>query len=86
MLERVDLEGPVAEGDFDPLTAARGDRSHFIGREGALGQDAKHLAAHIAGGAHDRDLVTHDHSPYLNSRLSLGIPLSPAGKPGYTAA
>ena len=40
MLERLDLEGLVPEGDFRAQAAAGGERDDFVGREGALGEDA----------------------------------------------
>jgi hypothetical protein len=42
------------------LAPAGGKRHHLFGREPPLGQDVEHLAAHIAGGADDGDLVIHD--------------------------
>ena len=59
MLERFDLQRLVAIGDLDALRAARGERDHLVGGKPPLGEDFEHLAAHIAGGADDRDLVTH---------------------------
>ena len=63
MIERLALERLVAERDLDAHALARGERHHLVGGKAPLGQDIEHLAAHIAGGADDRDLETHRHSP-----------------------
>ena len=44
-----------------PLRSVRGQRHDLARRKGALRQDREHLAAHVAGGPHDRDLERHDH-------------------------
>src|SRR5262249_21664593 len=72
MLERFDLQGPVAERDFHALASAGGKRDHFVGGKLALGQDIEHLAAHIAGRADDGDALTHH-------QLSIEIWLRTAG-------
>ena len=59
VLERFDLQGAVAIGDFDAHAAARGQRHDLVGRKFALGQNVEHLAPDIAGGADHCDLVTH---------------------------
>jgi hypothetical protein len=59
VLQRLALQRLVAERDLDTLAPSRRDRDHLVGREASLLQDVEHLAAHIAGGAHDRDLETH---------------------------
>jgi hypothetical protein len=59
VLERFDLQRPVAIGDFKALAPPRGHRHHLIGRERPLGQDAEHLTPHIAGRADHRDAKTH---------------------------
>ena len=59
MLERLALERLVAEGDLDAHAPARGERDHLVGGKAPLGEDIEHFAAHIAGGADDRDLETH---------------------------
>src|SRR5215212_4228615 len=58
-VEGLRLQDLVAVGDFRPLAAAGGQCHDFIGREGPLGEDAEHLAAHIAGRTDDGDLETH---------------------------
>src|SRR5262245_7469793 len=90
MFERPDLERRVAERDLGALAAARGDRHHLVGGEFALGKDVQHLAAHIAGGAYDRDLEAHRHVPALEWSLpgrrprrgSFGPHLPPGEGPG----
>ena len=73
MVERLALERLVAVGDLDAHAVARGERNHLVGGEMPLGEDIEHLAAHIAGGADDRDLETHFDSPkHLPLRQFLG--------------
>ena len=64
MLERLHLQRLVAEGNLGADRARGRQRDHFPDREGALGQNVQHLAAHIAGGADDRDLETHGDVPF----------------------
>ena len=59
MLERLDLQGPVAIGDFDADAAARRQRHDLVGREFALVQDVEHFPPDIAGRADHCDFVTH---------------------------
>ena len=59
MLERFHLQRLVAKGHFRAQAPARGERHHLVGGELPLGEDFEHFAAHIAGGAHDGDFVTH---------------------------
>jgi hypothetical protein len=63
VVERLALERIVAVGHLDAHALARGERDHLVGGKPPLGEDIEHLAAHIAGGAHDRDLKTHRNSP-----------------------
>ena len=51
VLERLALQRPVAERHFFADRAGRSERDHFGDRKAALGEDAEHLAADIAGGA-----------------------------------
>jgi hypothetical protein len=67
VLKRLALQDLVAERDLDAHALARSQRHHLVGGEAPLGQDIEHLAAHIAGGAHDRDLETHRHSPIIGT-------------------
>ena len=69
------LERLVAEGDFDALAAARGERDHLVGGKRPLGEDVQHFAADIAGRADDGDLVTHC------SLSGIALPSPPRGKP-----
>ena len=59
MLERFDLQRPVAIGHFSAHAAARGQRHHLVGRELPLGQNVEHFPPHIAGRADHGDFVTH---------------------------
>jgi hypothetical protein len=63
VLERLALEDLVAERNLDAHALARCERDHLVGGKAPLGEDVQHLAAHIAGGAHDGDLETHSVSP-----------------------
>ena len=68
MLERFDLQRPVAIGNFHALAFARGERHHLVGGKFPLLEDIEHLAAHIAGRADDGDAVTH-HQLSIEIRL-----------------
>ena len=57
MVERLALQRPVAERDFPADRTGGGERDHFGHREAPFGEDREHLAADIAGGAGDRDLI-----------------------------
>ena len=59
VLECFHLEHLVAEADLGPQAAPRGERDHFVGGKGPLGEDVQHLAADIARGTNHRDPVTH---------------------------
>src|SRR5690348_16289716 len=59
MLERFDLQGAVAIGDFDADAAERGKCDDFIGGKLALIENAEHFAPDIAGRADHCDFVTH---------------------------
>ena len=63
MLERFDLQRPVAIGHFDAHAAARGERHDLVGRERPLGENIEHFAADIAGRPDDCDGVTHRQTP-----------------------
>src|SRR5258708_11553592 len=63
MIKSLNFEDPVPVGYFHAHAFARGQGNHLVGRESALGQDAEHFAAHIAGSADDSDLETHIDSP-----------------------
>ena len=54
------------------MAAARGKRDHLVGGKRPLGQNIQHLAAHIAGGADHRDLVTHCSLSEKGSRRRAG--------------
>ena len=74
VVERFGLERLVAVGHFLPEALARCERDHLVGGEFPLGEDVHHLAAHIAGGAYDGDLVAHDRVPALVTRFGLSRP------------
>ena len=63
LVERLDLQRAVAERHFRALAAPRGQRHHFAHRKAALFQYVEHFPAHIARGADDRNLETHQKSP-----------------------
>ena len=54
------------------MLLARGERDHLVGRKLPLGQDVEHFPAHIAGGADDCDLVTHDSLRRLSNLRAAG--------------
>ena len=66
LFEIAALKRLVAIGDIDTHRAARGEGENLIGGKFAFGEDIEHLAADIAGGAHDSKLVTHE-IPFLFS-------------------
>ena len=66
MLERFDLERPIAIGDFDAEAFARGERDHLVGGKLPLGENVEHFAAHIAGRADHGDGVTHQQLLHRN--------------------
>ena len=43
-----------------PWLRARGERHDLVGGESPLGENIEHFAAHIARGADNGDLETHD--------------------------
>ena len=59
IVERLDLEGAVAERDFGAHRAGRGQRHDFADRELALRQHRQHFAPDIAGRADHCDFVSH---------------------------
>ncbi len=63
MLERFDLQRPVAIRHFDAHAAARGEHNDLIGRKRPLRQNVEHLTAHIAGRPDDCDGETHRQTP-----------------------
>ena len=63
VLERLDLQRAVAEGNFGADRAARGERHDLVGRKAALLEDVEHFPAHIARGADDRNLESHCLAP-----------------------
>ena len=65
MVERLALERLVAIRDLNAHALARRERDHLVGGKTPLGEDIEHLAAYVAGGAHDRDLKTHRNSPKM---------------------
>ena len=59
MLERFDLQGPVAIGDIHAHAATGGQGDHLVSREFAFVQDTEHFAPDIAGRTDHRDFITH---------------------------
>ena len=53
------FDRPVAPGHFHALGLARGDGVHGVDGEFEFLEDVQHFPAHIAGGAHDGDFITH---------------------------
>jgi hypothetical protein len=64
----------VTEIDFGALRPRRGNRRNLVNRELALGENGQHLAAHIPGGSHDDDLITHDNKLHVQRKIAQGAP------------